>query len=200
MGEMQQAMHGARDTLQIWACTAREKMFGLDFCASALHPPVYWHPVRLVTIVMHADDLLCIGPSSELQWLFKSLQKEYDEQEYDEHRFGISTGCPGEWHKGSSGSAIQNMCGRWSGSVGWRGAGERRPLSQRKDRTTLWEASRSTPNGRISLGEEPHYQRCGPGSTSSGGHRKYAVPADGEPYQGHGVLPNTRHSVFRISL
>lgn len=71
-------MYRARDAPQIWPGTVRERMAGLDFRASALHLSVYWRSVRLATAVLHVDDFLFIGSPSELQWLPKSLQKEYD--------------------------------------------------------------------------------------------------------------------------
>lgn len=38
---------------------------------------MYWHFVRLVAAVVYFHYFLCIRPTSGLQWLFQSLQKEY---------------------------------------------------------------------------------------------------------------------------
>lgn len=68
MGKSKKVMHGARDAPQFWADMVREKMSGLDVRASALHPCVF------------GICRLCAGSSSELQWLTKSLQTEYDKE------------------------------------------------------------------------------------------------------------------------
>lgn len=75
-------------TVRRWGCiapetllrfgpiTSRDKMLGLGFNASGLHPSVYWHAYRHLVIAVHVDGFLCLGSSRELQWWFEALQKD----------------------------------------------------------------------------------------------------------------------------
>lgn len=51
----------------------RKKMTPLGFKASVLHPSVFYNPDKNTFVVVRVDDFWCIGPSSELEELYTSL-------------------------------------------------------------------------------------------------------------------------------
>lgn len=43
-----------------------------------MHPPVYCHEKRGITVAVHVDESMCLGAADELTWLFNSVDKQYD--------------------------------------------------------------------------------------------------------------------------
>lgn len=125
MGKLKKAMYGTRDAPQIWSGTVKGKMVEVGFGASQLHPSVYWHREKGITIVVHVDDFLCIGSADALDWVYTTLKEHYDlkrnmlvpgsekEVKYLNrvHRRGYMV---------LSGNVIQSMRGRCCVNLGWR--------------------------------------------------------------------------------
>lgn len=63
---LKNAMCGARVAPQKWGGTVKEQMVGMVSEASGLHPAVEWHEKRGTTVVVHVDDVLCIGAVDSL--------------------------------------------------------------------------------------------------------------------------------------
>lgn len=108
-----------------------------------------WHRV---TVVVHVNDFVCIGSSSELKCLFKSLHKEYD----------LKTNIL-ELGRDHAVRYLKRMLRRRASGIVWlrdpkhmrslvreygmEGARVKRPLSQRKGREHPWEESTSRRTG-----------------------------------------------------
>lgn len=78
MGRLAKAMYGTRDAPQIWSGEVCREMIAKGFQPSVLHPSVFSMPEKDMHVVVHVDDFLCVGPWSELEWLYDSLKQVYD--------------------------------------------------------------------------------------------------------------------------
>lgn len=75
MGKLRNAMYGTSDAPQNRGETANKQMIQLGPYGRELRPAVYWHQQRVITVVVHVDDFLCIGSADSLNWLFDSLRR-----------------------------------------------------------------------------------------------------------------------------
>lgn len=80
MGKLRKAMYGTRDAPHIWSVTVKQQMMSIWIESSVLHPSLYWHKKRAARspCTVHVEDSLCIGKTSELQWMYKQLQGTHD--------------------------------------------------------------------------------------------------------------------------
>ena len=77
VGRLRRAMYGTRDAPQRWFAELGNTLKDMGFVSSQLHPGVYHHPVKDITVVAHVDDLLCGGRQVDLEWLRTEMQKKY---------------------------------------------------------------------------------------------------------------------------
>ena len=59
---LRRALYGARDAPMVWHRDRATTVQSFGFCASRLHPGVYWHASR------HVDDLLFRGLDEQQDW------------------------------------------------------------------------------------------------------------------------------------
>ena len=78
VGVLRKAMYGTRDAPQIWQEEVRITMEEIGFKPSMLHPSVFSHQSRDLIVVVHIDDFLCSGSTTDLEWLFDAIRKKYD--------------------------------------------------------------------------------------------------------------------------
>ena len=78
VGKLIKAMYGTRAAPKIWPQTVKKVMLSLGFEVNVLFPCVYYHPGRDLTVLTHANDFLCGGRKSDLQWLHFMLAEEFE--------------------------------------------------------------------------------------------------------------------------
>ena len=78
VGRLERSLYGTRDAPQIWQEELKETMEAIGYRGCASHPGVYYHPASGAMAVAHVDDVLAIGPKSQLQNLQSQLQKKYE--------------------------------------------------------------------------------------------------------------------------
>lgn len=67
MGRLVKAMYGTRDAPQMLSVDVRAVTGRLGYRASVLHASVFYHFEKTVSVVMHVDDVLCVGPWEKLE-------------------------------------------------------------------------------------------------------------------------------------
>ena len=77
VGWLNVSLYGTRDAARSWQESLSEHMVSLGFRRGCGFPSVFWHPTRLVMVLVHGDDYVSAGPEVELDWLKKSLEEKY---------------------------------------------------------------------------------------------------------------------------
>lgn len=58
--------------------TVKEDMSNFGYMIRRLHPPLYWHEQRCVTVVVYIDDIWCAGKFESLMRLYAVARMQYD--------------------------------------------------------------------------------------------------------------------------
>ena len=53
-------------------------MTGMKFKECVTQPGIYFHEDRLLQVVSHVDDFLCVGPKESLRWFEGALKQKYE--------------------------------------------------------------------------------------------------------------------------
>lgn len=121
---VKKAMYGAREAPQIWGDAGKEQLISVEFRAGQLHPPVCWNEKRGSSVVVHADEILCIGGVEAFARLYDTLRVKYDLK-----KRMLGPGSPREvenlthalrrGNKGWDGNEIPSMRGHCCWSMVW---------------------------------------------------------------------------------
>ena len=77
-GRLNKAMNGTRDAASNWERHYREHLESIGFQCGGSTPCVFYHPERLVRLVVHGDDFTFLGNDENLQWCTEQMQLVYD--------------------------------------------------------------------------------------------------------------------------
>ena len=78
LGKLRLNLYGTRDGASNWQEHLVNHLLGIGFERGVGHPSVFWHASRKIKCLVHGDDYVCAGDSSELEWLASMLKKEYE--------------------------------------------------------------------------------------------------------------------------
>ena len=78
VGRLDRAMYGTREALQAWQRHITDLLRDLGCVAGKSQPCVFHHPMRDLQLVVHVDDIACIGLPRELDWFQTELGKHVE--------------------------------------------------------------------------------------------------------------------------
>ena len=78
VGVLRKAMYGTRGAPYVWQKVVKRVMTNLGFERNLIHPCVYYHPKRDLLVVTHVDDFLCSGERTDLRWLRREIEREFE--------------------------------------------------------------------------------------------------------------------------
>ena len=73
VGRLNRAMYGTREAPQAWQRHITKLLRELGLTAGKSQPCVFHHPMRDLQLVVHVDDIACIGLPRELDWFQTEL-------------------------------------------------------------------------------------------------------------------------------
>ena len=71
-------MYGTRDAAANWERKYRSHLEKIGFTCGASTPCVFFHPQRLIRLVVHGDDFTFLGCEEDMRWCESEMKKEYD--------------------------------------------------------------------------------------------------------------------------
>ena len=77
LGKLNVCLYGTRDAAKCWQTTLSDQLVSLGFIKGKGHPSVFWHPVYDIRTLVHGDDYVSSGDSTDLKWLEAGLAKSY---------------------------------------------------------------------------------------------------------------------------
>ena len=80
VGKLKKAMYGTRGAPSVWQKVVKTVMTSLGFEMNEIHPCVFYHSERDMLAVTHVDDFLVSGNRSDLKWLYKMIETEFEIQ------------------------------------------------------------------------------------------------------------------------
>jgi len=78
VGLLVKAMYGTRDAPLIWRATVDQFMKSRGFLTNSIQPGVYYHPIKKLRVMIHVDDFMVIGSTSETQWFEDQIKDVYE--------------------------------------------------------------------------------------------------------------------------
>ena len=75
VGVLLKAMYGTRDAPQQWQGHITMLLRRLGFAPGVSQPCVFHHPLRDLQLVVHVDDIACLGEPQNLEWFRKELAR-----------------------------------------------------------------------------------------------------------------------------
>ena len=77
-GRLNKSMCGTRDAAQNWEREYESAFLNLGFSQGKSSPCLFYLKERDIRVVVHGDDMTCLGDSNSLQWLAEELKKVYE--------------------------------------------------------------------------------------------------------------------------
>ncbi len=77
-GKLEKAMYGTRDATQNWEREYESAFLNLRFQQGKSSPCLFYHKDRDLRVIVHGDDMTCLGEDSSLQWMTSELQQVYE--------------------------------------------------------------------------------------------------------------------------
>ena len=78
IGKLRLCLYGTRDAAKAWQESLSAHLVGLGFTAGVGHSSVFHHRKRGIMTLVHGDDYVSSGFSSDLTWLDGELSKAYE--------------------------------------------------------------------------------------------------------------------------
>ena len=77
-GKLRLCLYGTRDAAKGWQETLSAHLVSLGFTRGVGHPSVFHHQEKGIKTLVHGDDYVSSGLSSDLAWLKGKLEKAYE--------------------------------------------------------------------------------------------------------------------------
>ena len=77
-GKLNKSMYGTRDAAQNWEREYESAFLNLGFSQGKSSPCLFYLKERDIRVVVHGDDMTCLGDSNSLHWLAEELKKVYE--------------------------------------------------------------------------------------------------------------------------
>lgn len=72
------SLYGTRDASANWQGEVGRCLKEWGFIARRYNPCMFYHPGRGVMCLVHGDDFVCVGGSSDLEWVKEKLKKRLE--------------------------------------------------------------------------------------------------------------------------
>ena len=69
VGRLDGCLYGTRDAAKEWQQTLSKHLVNIGFRRGVGHPAVFYHPQREINNLVHGDEYVSSGGSSDLDWL-----------------------------------------------------------------------------------------------------------------------------------
>ena len=78
VGKLKASLYGTRDATMNWQEEVAKCMLLWGFRTCKFNPCLYMHPGRELLCLVHGDDFVCVGSSSNLVWLKGQLEERFE--------------------------------------------------------------------------------------------------------------------------